>query len=353
MNQLTRRYASSLQVNPVRSDIGLSPYGSNYAWALFGVFTLCALLNAFVAHSRPKGRRAFHYLGFAVLVTTAITYSSLAANLSYTPVPVEFVRSGSRGADQLAAGAVFPPTRSIFFGRYIDWAIVTPLLLLMLLLCTGFTLSRIFIVLFCQVVLIVCGLIAALTPTRYKWMFYAFSCAALFYVTWTLLVPGRVSSLRLGRDVGKTYANHAFALVFFFVLYPIVFGLCEGGNVLRVTSEFIWYGVLDFLVKVVWMFSFLFAVEAIDYEVFGFRSGKVTDVYSSADGGRGISPSSEMRGGRSLLADQRATPAASTATGAQPSSGTTAASRETGNPVGASAGPTSTAPLFSDPHKVQ
>jgi bacteriorhodopsin len=101
----------------VYANIGVSPYGSNYAWALFGIFTLCALLTGFVAHSRPKGRRAFHYLAFAVLVTTAIAYSTLAANLSYTPVPVEFVRSGSRGADQLAAGAAFPPTRSIFYGR--------------------------------------------------------------------------------------------------------------------------------------------------------------------------------------------------------------------------------------------
>ncbi|KWU42476.1 heat shock protein 30, partial [Rhodotorula sp. JG-1b] len=236
------------------ANIGLSPYGSNYAWALFGIFTLSALLTAFVAHSRPKGRRAFHYLAFAILVTTAIAYSTLAANLSYTPVPVEF----TSGADR-----ELRPT------QYIDWIIVTPLLLLMLLLCTGFTLSRIFIVLFLQIVVIVCGLFAALTATRYKWMFYGFSCAALFYVTWTLLFPGRVSSNRLGRDVGRTYKPHAFALVFLFLLYPIVFGLCEGGNVLRVTSEFIWYGILDLLVKVFWLFSFLFAVEAIDYEVFG------------------------------------------------------------------------------------
>ncbi|GAA5881913.1 hypothetical protein JCM3774_001293 [Rhodotorula dairenensis] len=367
MEQLNRRYASSLQVNPVYADIGLSPYGSNYAWALFGIFTLCALLTAFVAHSRPKGRRAFHYLGFAVLVTTAITYSTLAANLSYTPVPVEFVRSGSRGADQLAGGAPFPPTRSIFYGRYIDWVIVTPLLLLMLLLCTGFTLSRIFIVLFLQIVLIVCGLLAALTPTRYKWMFFAFSCVALFYVMWTLLFPGRVSSHRLGRDVGRTYTGHAIALVFLFLLYPIVFGLCEGGNVLRVTSEFIWYGILDLLVKVFWLFSFLFAVEAIDYEVFGFRSGKVTDVYSSRDGsGRGGGSTSDARGGGGgsgpSASPRGVEPATSTATGAQPGSGSMPMSRDASaakegggaTATGGDLGPTSTAPfVLSDPNKAE
>lgn len=99
-------------------------------------------------------------------------------------------------------------------------------------------------------------------------------------VIWTLLFPARVSSYRLGSDVGRTYTGHAGALVFLFMVYvrhlgsvrrrlwyslsalipqPIVFGLCEvrskslcavsrpltfrltkGGNVLRVTSEFIW-----------------------------------------------------------------------------------------------------------------
>ncbi|BGP58413.1 plasma membrane heat shock protein [Rhodotorula sphaerocarpa] len=299
MDVFERRYTSSLQVDPVRATIGLSAPGSNYAWALFGVFVIAALLLAAAAHSRPKGMRAFHYLGMAVLVTTTISYAGLAANLSYTPVPVEFVRSGSRGAAQIAGGAQVPPTRSIFYGRYIDWIIVTPLLLLTLLLNTGFTLSRIFIILYFQIVMIACGLIGALIPTRYKWAFYAFGCASLFYILWNVIFPGRKSAYRLGDDVGRTYTGHTLALGFLFTLYPLCWALCEGGNVLTVTSEFIWYGVLDLLVKVFWLFSFLFSIEDVPYDIYGFRSSKVTDVAPSSERGREESPREDVGDKRS------------------------------------------------------
>ena len=48
-------------------------------------------------------------------------------------------------------------------------------------------------------------------------------------------------------------------------------GHTKSGNIANSTR--IQYGILDLLVKVLWMFSFLFAVEAIDYEVFGFVRG--------------------------------------------------------------------------------
>lgn len=48
---------------------------------------------------------------------------------------------------------------------------------------------------------------------------FADHCAYRVDVIWTLLFPGRVSSNRLGRDVGRTYKLHAFALVFLFLLY--------------------------------------------------------------------------------------------------------------------------------------
>lgn len=66
------------------------------------------------------------------------------------------------------------------------------------------------------------------------------------------------------------------------------------GNVLTVSSEMFWvrspparatlhpcadlprptsqYGVLDFLTRVVWLFAFLFAIEGLAYERFGFVS---------------------------------------------------------------------------------
>ncbi|GAA6051590.1 hypothetical protein JCM3770_003486 [Rhodotorula araucariae] len=278
-------YSSSLGVNPVTSDIGLSPQGSNYLWALFGVFSLALVILAFLTHTRPKNHRAFHHIGMAILAVTAVQYATQASNLGYASVPVEFIRSGSRGAFQVIGGAPIPPTRSIFYAKWVGYAVTMPLLVLLLLLATGFTLSRVFIVLFFTLLWIVCYLIGALIPTRYKWAFFTSGTVSLLYAVWSFVHPGRRSARNLGAEHDRSYFGHATALAFFFLIYPVVWGLSEGGNVLRVASEMFWYGVLDFLTKVAWLFSFLFAIEGIDYQSFGFHSGKYTDLPRGTNGG--------------------------------------------------------------------
>lgn len=101
----------------VTSDIGLSPAGSNWLWALFGIFTISLLILLGLAHSRPQHHRAFHYIGVVILAITAVHYAIEASNLGYASVPVEWVRSGSRGQLQVLAGAPSPPTRSIFYSQ--------------------------------------------------------------------------------------------------------------------------------------------------------------------------------------------------------------------------------------------
>lgn len=66
--------------------------------------------------------------------------------------------------------------------RYIQWFITFPLLLLELLLATGLSLSDIMTTLFMAIVMVVTGLVGALVHSDYKWGYYVFGIAALFYI---------------------------------------------------------------------------------------------------------------------------------------------------------------------------
>lgn len=66
--------------------------------------------------------------------------------------------------------------------RYIQWFITFPLELLALLLATGLSLSDITTTLFMSEVTVVSLLVGALTHSTYKWGYYTFGIAALFYV---------------------------------------------------------------------------------------------------------------------------------------------------------------------------
>jgi bacteriorhodopsin len=106
-------------------------------------------------------------------------------------------------------------------------------------------------------IMIVCGLIGALTRTRYKWGFYTFGMAALFFIAYELLFDARQHANRLGGDPKKTFKWCGLWLLLLWFLYPVSWGLSEGGNIIHPDSEAIFYGVLDIMAKVVFAFLLL------------------------------------------------------------------------------------------------
>ena len=82
---------------------------------------------------------------------------------------IEYIRGGTLGQNWVDVG-VLNPTRAVFYARYIDWTITTPLLLLELLLTTGLPLTEIFSTIFMDELMIITGLIGALVASEYKWV---------------------------------------------------------------------------------------------------------------------------------------------------------------------------------------
>jgi bacteriorhodopsin len=61
---------------------------------------------------KNRSDRIFHYITAGLLMVASIAYFSMASNLGFTPIAVEFQRSSPRVAGQY---------REIFYVRYIDW----------------------------------------------------------------------------------------------------------------------------------------------------------------------------------------------------------------------------------------
>ena len=74
-------------------------------------------------------------------------------------------------------------------------------------------------------------------------------CVALLYIVYMLAYEARLHARHLGGDVGKVFRNCATLTLFLWFLYPIAWGLCEGGNVISVDAEAAFYGTLDVLAK--------------------------------------------------------------------------------------------------------
>ena len=83
--------------------------------AVMAFATFCIIGHSFTKH---RSHRVFHYITAAITLTAAISYFTMASNLGYAAIGVEF----NRPSRPSVRGA----TRAVFYVRYIDWFVTTP-----------------------------------------------------------------------------------------------------------------------------------------------------------------------------------------------------------------------------------
>jgi len=165
--------------------------------------------------------------------------------------------------------------REVYWARYVDWSLTTPLLLLDLCLLAGLSGGHIIITIVADVIMIMTGLFAAFSEeklshqketTSSKWAWYAMANVAFLVVIWQLAVNGRATAYAKSAKVGNFFTSiGAFTLVLWvaypvsslicFILYlytnhyQIIWAVADGSRIASVDAEIICYAVLDVLAK--------------------------------------------------------------------------------------------------------
>lgn len=227
-------------VNNSHADISINYRASDWYYTVCACMTVATFVFIGLALRKQRSHRVFHYITAGVTMVASIAYFSMGSNLGWVGIPVEFVRGGS---------TVTGLSREIFYVRYIDWFITTPLLLLDLLLTAGMPWPTILFVILADWVMIVTGLIGALVSSSYKWGYFTFGCAALVYIVYQLAFESRIHASKIGPEIGRAFLYCGSLTTILWILYPIAWGVCEGGNVIGADGEAIFYGVLDLLAK--------------------------------------------------------------------------------------------------------
>jgi bacteriorhodopsin len=113
--------------------------------------------------------------------------------------------------------------REVYWARYVDWSLTTPLLLIDLMLLAGASGGSMFIAIIADLIMILTGLFAAFgdEDTAQKWGWYAIACIAYLVILWQLIINGRATASAKGGKVGSFYAAIGGFTIIIWTVYPM------------------------------------------------------------------------------------------------------------------------------------
>ncbi|CAK7217922.1 hypothetical protein SCUCBS95973_003312 [Sporothrix curviconia] len=237
MSFIQIRSNDALDINPPAGDQHLSVHGSNWLWAVTAVYILSFLGFFAFSFTARAGELVFHYIyGFALLVGS-VSYFAMASDLGWSLVAT---------SSNLDEGR----TRQIFFAKYINWVVTFPAIVLALGLLSGISWATIVYQIFLSWFWVLAYLAGAYTATHYKWGFFTFGTVAWILLVLNQWMVGRASARRVGGSAAGVVHDYSVLLgwlTVLWLLYPVAWGLSDGGNEIGETAGFIFLGILDVL----------------------------------------------------------------------------------------------------------
>jgi bacteriorhodopsin len=144
--------------------------------------------------------------------------------------------------------------RDFFYARYIDWTFTTPLMLMDILGLAGANSDTTNLLVGCDILMIVAGLIGALLEGQEKWYFWGFGML--------MFLPILSNLNALKGPSGTTLNKISMLTIVGWSAYPIVWVVAEGQGRITADQEAMAYTFLDFLCKSVFGFIIISARES-------------------------------------------------------------------------------------------
>lgn len=238
---------------PYGVDLHLTSHGSDWLWAVFAVLVVTLFAYGLLGVFKRKSEERLFFITAAFDVFfLAIGYFTWASNLGNTGIDTEFHHHGFG-------------TRQIFYSKYIAWFLAYPLLIVSYGVFAAISWPTLLSILFAQWVWILSALIGSLISSSYKWGFFTFGVVGLIYVWYSLLFTLVRSATKIDSDHRKFAYIYGGLIVLIQILYPIAWGLSEGGNVISSDSEAVFYGVLDLVLFVIIQSYFVWYTRDFDF----------------------------------------------------------------------------------------
>lgn len=195
-----------------------SENGFRALWVVFVVMVIASAIFSLRAWSIPVSKRLYHVITTLITITAAISYFAMATghatNYNCTTVKDHHKHVPNTHHDVC---------RQVFWARYVDWSITTPLLLLDLCLLAGIDGAHTLMAIVADLIMVLSGLFAAYGDEKsvQKWGWYAIACISYLFVIWHVALHGTRMVKAKGDRVTKLFGSLAAFTLILWTIYPM------------------------------------------------------------------------------------------------------------------------------------
>jgi bacteriorhodopsin len=233
--------------------------GNRTLWVVVVIMALSSLAFYAMAFRVPVQKRLFHILTAFLTTFAFLSYFAMATGdgISYNKIVIK--ESHKKVPDTYEV--IY---RQVYWARYVDWSLTTPLLLLDLALLAGLSGANILVAIVADLIMVLTGLFAAFGHGEgQKWGWYTIACIAYLVIVYQLAVNGQAAASGKDSKTKAFYAAIGGYTLLLWTVYPIIWGVADGARIADVDAEIIAYAVLDVLAKPVFGFWLLFTHDSM------------------------------------------------------------------------------------------
>ncbi|ORY64825.1 bacteriorhodopsin [Pseudomassariella vexata] len=234
-----------------------SDVGNRALWVVCVLMAISSIAFYGMAMRVPVQKRLFHIITAFITTFAFLSYFSMA-----TGDGLSLHQYATTETKHHVVTEVYK--REVYWARYVDWSLTTPLLLLDLCLLAGLNGASITVAVVSDVIMIMTGLFAAFGQTGgQRWGWYAIACIAYLVVIYQLGYNGRYAVSNKDNKTRSFFSAIAGFTFVLWTLYPIVWGVADGARIFNVDTEIIAYAILDILAKPIFGFWLLFTHDSM------------------------------------------------------------------------------------------
>jgi len=229
---------------PVWQVTGTS--GHRALWVVVVLMAIAFLAFSALSWTVPASKRLLHSLTTLIVLINGLAYLVMATGGGFF-----FHHYRVREKHDHDLPDTFKHVhRQVYWVRFIEWLLTTPLILTDLVLLAGLNGSNLFSTIVANAVVIVSGFFAATAwSVKVKWGWFAIAIISYLWIVYVLAAGVNVARTTKGSTVSKFYTAIMIYSLILALAYPIVWAVASGTKRLSVDGEIIAYAILDVLSK--------------------------------------------------------------------------------------------------------